>query len=63
MKEKKKVVITGAMVVNVVSVLCAIVGILVLLFDENKKYGIIFLVLGCLLSLSFNMLNNKNKKK
>ncbi|MEE0865902.1 MAG: hypothetical protein U0L98_03795 [Clostridia bacterium] len=61
MKKDKKVVITGQMVANVVSILSVIVSILLIVFDSDKKSAIIFLVFS-LLWLSFNILNNKKKE-
>lgn len=62
MKKDKKIVITGQMVANVVSILSVIASVLLIIFDSDKKSAIIFLIFS-LLWLSFNILNSKKKEK
>lgn len=60
MNKEKKIVITGQMIANIVSILSVTASILLIIFDNDKKTAIIFLVFS-MLWLSFNVMNNRKK--
>ena len=59
--KNKKIIITGQMIANMVSIISVIASAVLVVTDSDKKSAIIFLVFS-LLWLSFNTLNSKKNK-